>query len=186
MCCPGITCILGLSPRIRGKHTMQPENPTDPWSIPAHTGQTRSRISGSLLHEVYPRAYGANPRGSRSMRPVRGLSPRIRGKQSTPWRARWTTGSIPAHTGQTVLPWCRLSNSWVYPRAYGANAVAPLRHFVSKGLSPRIRGKPTRDRRSQRRSRSIPAHTGQTAPQPAGRSGAKVYPRAYGANGDSD
>ena len=89
--------------------------------------------------------------------------------------------SIPAHAGQ---PFARYASDYlheVYPRACGATQKV-ARHILNRyGLSPRMRGNPTRTFPFRVRRRSIPAHAGQPVLRFVHLSIARVYPRACGA-----
>ena len=170
----------GLSPRIRGNHLGIGQFDRPQGSIPAHTGEPRIKRLRHIETRVYPRAYGGTKRRPASTAGTRGLSPRIRGNQSSNPRAGPGERSIPAHTGEPGPFQTRANQRRVYPRAYGGTQAALAPVAAGGGLSPRIRG--NRDQHDCRflRAGSIPAHTG----EPSGgwfipRS-TRVYPRAYG------
>ena len=155
----------GLSPRIRGNRSCRNCSPAPPGSIPAHTGEPHNDTNAAVSLGVYPRAYGGTiavrlepPRGQ-------GLSPRIRGNPENRLEQFDADGSIPAHTGEPRAPRFAAPGRWVYPRAYGGTARAPLRCSRAMGLSPRIRGNHEVRAWQALRHGSIPAHTG----EPSGR-----------------
>ena len=94
----------GLSPRVRGNRRLTRTQSWDGGSIPACTGEPRSRAAGNSLPGVYPRVYGGTARrtvpGSRAC----GLSPRVRGNRLTGSRHEGRIGSIPACTGEPPAP----------------------------------------------------------------------------------
>ena len=68
----------------------------------------------------------------------------------------------------------------VYPRVYGGTGAVPRDEMIALGLSPRVRGNPSRSSWARRGVRSIPACTGEpfrNRPQAKSRG---VYPRVYG------
>ena len=71
----------------------------------------------------------------------------------------------------------------VYPRVGGGNAGSQGHPKQALGLSPRGRGKPSRQRRLIFNYRSIPAWAGETREFPTPTARAAVYPRVGGGNG---
>jgi len=112
--------------------------------------------------QVYPRAYGGNEGGLVMLRLLEGLSPRIRGKLGAGAGAGFFDGSIPAHTGETSAASFGKNALAVYPRAYGGNRRRGAVREPARGLSPRIRGKRSDQKKETDMKRSIPAHTGET------------------------
>ena len=74
------TRVKGSSPRVRGK----PDGAGDPGAevglIPACAGKTGRRPRAPLRRSAHPRVCGENPSSGRQFPPVRGSSPRVRGK----------------------------------------------------------------------------------------------------------
>ncbi len=170
----------GLSPRVRGNPPRDDEIPRSRRSIPACTGEPRSRAVSSLLSRVYPRVYGGTEAVEGPPDPREGLSPRVRGNRARccPWHLG--KRSIPACTGEPRPQLKRCLFDWVYPRVYGGTQ----RHQPSinglSGLSPRVRGNRRRGRCPSRCGRSIPACTGEPASYILSRTIVSVYPRVYG------
>ena len=94
--------------------------------------------------------------------PVRGLSPRVRGKPYKPVIATCAIRSIPACAGETSPACISTSMPPVYPRVCGGNIAYANRHATDKGLSPRVRGKRIAEKLSRGQERSIPACAGET------------------------
>ena len=69
-----------------------------------------------------------------------------------------------------------------HPRACGANHPAPQAYALTRGSSPRMRGKPIPPLAHRIERRIIPAHAGQTAIQSAFQIWGTDHPRACGAN----
>ena len=152
----------GSSPRMRGKPGGWVERRHSRRIIPAHAGQTPGSSCSRAGYPDHPRACGANDRHRHQGAPVRGSSPRMRGKLGEQTLPPRLVRIIPAHAGQT---------SWAvsvryafadHPRACGANL--PEAYLVRDvlGSSPRMRGKRHGDRAQPRTLRIIPAHAGQT------------------------
>ena len=84
---------------------------------------------------------GGNGGGLPEPPPVRGLSPRGRGKRRQSTMKQIIVRSIPAWAGETgavmLSDWTR----WVYPRVGGGNEPPPGTEPPPGGLSPRGRGK---------------------------------------------
>ncbi len=90
-----------------------------------------------------------------------GLSPRVRGNPNDVTRMRDAAGSIPACAGE---PGC-LPRLWeserVYPRVCGGTERARAFYVVVNGLSPRVRGNPSRSSTQKFEVGSIPACAGE-------------------------
>ena len=114
-------CLLGLSPRGRGK----PQRPFTARdcrrSIPAWAGETSGGKLTATLLRVYPRVGGGNVGNFDIAKYIEGLSPRGRGKpqqlihQLSPFR------SIPAWAGETARRLWSARPAQVYPRVGGGN-----------------------------------------------------------------
>ena len=111
----------GLSPRGRGKQGAACFHHAWAGSIPAWAGETRPATATGSRPGVYPRVGGGNLRRAVDSRPLRGLSPRGRGKPGGNTVRPYASGSIPAWAGETI-PWAGASRAgWVYPRVGGGN-----------------------------------------------------------------
>ena len=153
-------------------------------SIPACTGEPTPRTSGSTGPRVYPRVYGGTLMASFCRASAWGLSPRVRGNRDPSLATPVTLRSIPACTGEPVLPSLPSLPVRVYPRVYGGTF--PPRRLLGlvPGLSPRVRGNPTQGALGARATRSIPACTGEPRRGAWSRRRSRVYPRVYGGTGD--
>ena len=132
------------------------------------------------LVKVYPRAYGGTLHRFGAQAPGVGLSPRVRGNLLDPKSVCNRIGSIPARTGEPVLPKPMLASLSVYPRAYGGTSVIAQTRASMRGLSPRVRGNPAESNPRISNKRSIPARTGEPNIFQGRDRGDGVYPRAYG------
>ena len=91
----------GSSPRVRGKRVPGGPHCLDHGLIPARAGKTTPpppRRSGRPAH---PRACGENVAARSAPRPMRGSSPRVRGKPSSQPPGRSGGRLIPARAGKT-------------------------------------------------------------------------------------
>ncbi len=132
----------GLSPRGRGKPGQPLSDAAGIGSIPAWAGET---LSGRMLvrnSTVYPRVGGGNGIGPRNAALAGGLSPRGRGKRRCFRCGGPLDGSIPAWAGETQKLPALPAPMRVYPRVGGGNGSSVAAAIISKGLSPRGRGKP--------------------------------------------
>ena len=178
-----VLCVLfGSSPRMRGKRADQPTVLIRFRIIPAHAGQTRRSAELRVRTSDHPRACGANvhniPSGARGD----GSSPRMRGKRADQPTVLIRFRIIPAHAGQTDLPYGRAIESTDHPRACGANQQGRTGAPIGFGSSPRMRGKRIRNTTGWRPVRIIPAHAGQTFCMSNFFSCGPDHPRACGAN----
>ena len=175
----------GSSPRMRGT---QPLN-TSPKSmlrfIPAHAGNTSATPLSLRASAVHPRACGEH--ASRHYDPARldGSSPRMRGTPGGGVRGAAPGRFIPAHAGNTSSAAnSSLSNS-VHPRACGEHRLLFTTRSSRCGSSPRMRGTPGFSRSRPLLFRFIPAHAGNTPPQPLLAARNRVHPRACGEHSTS-
>ena len=150
--------------------------------IPAHAGQTAPMRAHCPLWSDHPRACGANPACVARNRPIRGSSPRMRGKRLRLKHVVGLVRIIPAHAGQTIRQTGLLANGADHPRACGANCSDRWPPYVKNGSSPRMRGKRFVDTGHYDTFRIIPAHAGQTSAASPAAMSTPDHPRACGAN----
>ena len=112
----------GLSPRGRGKLSIDTMRRTSFRSIPAWAGETPSPGSVCVSSRVYPRVGGGNLRRRFYELALHGLSPRGRGKRTPPALPAARSRSIPAWAGETANSRRRHPRRRVYPRVGGGNA----------------------------------------------------------------
>ena len=94
----------GSSPRMRGTpRTRRSRRRTD-GIIPAHAGNTASRLTAAGSAKDHPRACGEHEWASPAERDAWGSSPRMRGTPPMHRSSVYTDGIIPAHAGNTVSP----------------------------------------------------------------------------------
>ena len=152
----------GLSPRGRGKPHIDALSHAYARSIPAWAGETRGSRRSRCARGVYPRVGGGNLTRAITRTNEQGLSPRGRGKPSSPSRHSYSCGSIPAWAGETALSAPRRCKFRVYPRVGGGNSLSRSLISTTWGLSPRGRGKLLCCNPSHYNARSIPAWAGET------------------------
>ena len=109
-----------------------------------------------------------------------GLSPHVRGNRRHSTARITFARSIPACTGKPYPARTETAATRVYPRMYGETADGTDVANPGCGLSPHVRGNPTRLRMPLSTLGSIPACTGKPARALAYRGLDEVYPRMYG------
>ena len=177
----------GLSPRVRGKRYAGAVLPGAERSIPACAGEADWRSPSPSSGKVYPRVCGGSLGLAGWGRPLRGLSPRVRGKRRPISSTLPPHRSIPACAGEAAGVGLRVAVSRVYPRVCGGSFPPDFRHQMDIGLSPRVRGKLLLAYGDAQNGRSIPACAGEADIRPMTRRAFSVYPRVCGGSiGQSD
>ena len=176
------TSLRGLSPRGRGKHGRPRYVRAFQRSIPAWAGETLALLRFLRQLAVYPRVGGGNWAAAFIVSNNRGLSPRGRGKPELSNLRIRRIGSIPAWAGETRRLDTGYGGNEVYPRVGGGNFCVNAIVAVSRGLSPRGRGKRLCYRCPALDTRSIPAWAGETSLHPNSGMPLWVYPRVGGGN----
>ena len=151
----------GLSPRVRGSHTVAFGEIFSDGSIPTCAGQPASTPVFPSRPSVYPHVCGAASHAVLSRRCQAGLSPRVRGSLEVPTREDERYRSIPTCAGQPHRITGLTPDTAVYPHVCGA--ASNNGYFVPwlNGLSPRVRGSRIVAVLSVVRNRSIPTCAGQ-------------------------
>ena len=194
----------GLSPRLRGNPGCPSRRGSLLWSIPALAGEPPMLPGSPNVPPVYPRACGGTaniitivnetgapravyPRACGGTEltpddplPVAGLSPRLRGNPGIYGPSYHPIGSIPALAGEPLSAALAAAVGTVYPRACGGTDYTCYCSPQKNGLSPRLRGNPTKYPTAQVRQRSIPALAGEPAKASQVYGTETVYPRACG------
>ena len=173
----------GLSPRERGNRGHDAAQRPRARSIPARAGEPRPSSTTQSTRTVYPRASGGTQRAVLQIIRAEGLSPRERGNRHRRGLHEGIQRSIPARAGEPAIKGWESIDRWVYPRASGGTALVKASLSPRCGLSPRERGNRSRQRRSLRAGRSIPARAGEPAAQHVLAGVDQVYPRASGGTG---
>ena len=174
---------LGLSPRVRGNPAIGLTRPPSMRSIPACAGEPSAGHRAITGGKVYPRVCGGTDRGQIRVRVECGLSPRVRGNPTRRPYTRHQPRSIPACAGEPGVIDQPIGADRVYPRVCGGTMRMRSGSRMGQGLSPRVRGNPTRDMIRQFRSGSIPACAGEPPARIHRRYQGRVYPRVCGGTG---
>ena len=151
---------IGLSPRVRGNHSVIEIDAMCLGSIPACAGEPHLDCRCVESYAVYPRVCGGTY-GLSSLRIQNGgLSPRVRGNLTK-------SGAV-------------TYDRTVYPRVCGGTRGSIRCLPDQSGLSPRVRGNRGCRRLTRRRGGSIPACAGEPCLSERLISSATVYPRVCG------
>ena len=132
----------GLSPRVRGKLYFKSNVSIFTGSITACAGETFTLSVFFVFLSVYHRVCGGNVLSLLIVLVLMGLSPRVRGKQTTVNRSTKITRSITACAGETAEAKSDIVLKEVYHRVCGGNSLCSDLSSSDRGLSPRVRGKP--------------------------------------------
>ena len=132
----------GLSPRVRGHHSLIGRMAYENRSIPACAGAPRTRQTPRRTRRVYPRVCGGTTLAVIENPADKGLSPRVRGHRFSNSSKTCGIRSIPACAG--APPWSAAGRTTitVYPRVCGGTLATNLSTTRTTGLSPRVRGHP--------------------------------------------
>ena len=172
----------GSSPRVRGKLQHRRRPPRNLGLIPACAGKTAGVAAGGPSHRAHPRVCGENAVKRGTLLPIRGSSPRVRGK---PVRTRLygpQRGLIPACAGKTPSHERKAPEPWAHPRVCGENIAPAPSKPSAKGSSPRVRGKLGEAFIPVLTKGLIPACAGKTLPARLRRGVAPAHPRVCGEN----
>ena len=170
----------GLSPRVRGNRSHNPDNGIGPWSIPACAGEPNTGWGGWALSTVYPRVCGGTIVAPRMIGTGSGLSPRVRGNPPLPDYQPFHVGSIPACAGEPNELVSVSPSSSVYPRVCGGTSANLNNVIIVIGLSPRVRGNHLLYGVIRVEARSIPACAGEPVTVTSATISPPVYPRVCG------
>ena len=154
---------VGSSPRMRGTLNRPDRVGVRIRFIPAHAGNTGPGTLKSSEHTVHPRACGEHVALQGHPGEKAGSSPRMRGTRRFAEPIAFVSRFIPAHAGNTWMPWQKRFWSSVHPRACGEHPHYHLLIFNYNGSSPRMRGTPLQPPARLVQNRFIPAHAGNTS-----------------------
>ncbi len=116
-----VACLMGLSPRTRGKPAGRFGDWRSGGPIPANAGETNAAGTAFPGLWAYPRERGGNALLDVLATLDWGLSPRTRGKQLRHRRHSNRHGPIPANAGETALGLAPNALKRAYPRERGGN-----------------------------------------------------------------
>ena len=135
-------CLLGSSPRVRGKLRATQEGGTLFGLIPACAGKTLNLGKPHGYQPAHPRVCGENSINERTVADSNGSSPRVRGKRRPDEHALRDPRLIPACAGKTFCEIERVCICRAHPRVCGENRFDQVGYYADGGSSPRVRGKP--------------------------------------------
>ena len=190
----------GLSPPVRGNQQNILPGGGRVRSIPACAGEPGRLQIGGQVDKVYPRLCGGTFNQVIRDNKHRGLSPPVRGNLQEQAHKAPEGGSIPACAGEPYRFLTGMYTCMVYPRLCGEPAAAEHGYRVSRvyprlcggtkamvfervsegGLSPPVRGNPSRQDRQRFFPGSIPACAGEPYLPISKPLLNKVYPRLCG------
>ena len=151
----------GLSPRVRGNQTQSGFLEKGLRSIPASAGEPLVIRLNLPPQTVYPRECGGTLLIFTHAPKPTGLSPRVRGNLHKRDAERPCEGSIPASAGEPPVGVVKGAQVGVYPRECGGTMRGVSIRFGCGGLSPRVRGNPSRRGHQGVQAGSIPASAGE-------------------------
>ena len=114
------------------------------------------------------------------VKPVPGLSPRVRGNLGLALMLDGALGSIPACAGEPSPAFVPIRPNGVYPRVCGGTRSSAGLFSASQGLSPRVRGNLTQHKAEMAPIGSIPACAGEPGRGDLDGGHKRVYPRVCG------
>ena len=170
----------GLSPQVRGNLGYVVEGIAVVGSIPASAGEPEIGGGADSGAEVYPRKCGGTAFAGAERPFMTGLSPQVRGNPSEEEQRAGDDGSIPASAGEPRGRRRGRRRGRVYPRKCGGTRLTVEFVVFIQGLSPQVRGNPTRDQSSSALGGSIPASAGEPRAARPRWTRHGVYPRKCG------
>ena len=175
-------CLIGSSPRGRGKLNRRRHGQGGLGLIPAWAGKTGALEGGHVCVPAHPRVGGENHE-VQSVRAVDpGSSPRGRGKPRSSVRSGVAWGLIPAWAGKTWPFHVHMVTAGAHPRVGGENIVRSFRSIGRAGSSPRGRGKRRFQVSAWSVVRLIPAWAGKTSRTSVSHAAPRAHPRVGGEN----
>ena len=176
------SCHGGSSPRVRGKVRGTTQQVVLPGLIPACAGKTDLAYRKCCALGAHPRVCGENTRSQHSTLPLRGSSPRVRGKRYLPDGGLANRRLIPACAGKTVFGCGIHARARAHPRVCGENT--SIDKFIPQrlGSSPRVRGKLNMSIFVSLAKGLIPACAGKTRVPVHAAQWSAAHPRVCGEN----
>ena len=153
-----------------------------PRLIPACAGKTPSSSSGPTSGTAHPRVCGENPTSDGASLTQAGSSPRVRGKLERCGARRGMWRLIPACAGKTGGVRAVGRGCGAHPRVCGENSCCPASSLLTRGSSPRVRGKLVERLYREGQPRLIPACAGKTPRSTTTSCPAAAHPRVCGEN----
>ena len=151
----------GRSPRMRGRRLFNQEHLATLGSIPADAGEAQNHQYYSNRRRVDPRGCGGGHEQDLTKCGHEGRSPRMRGRRGLVIFTIKPMRSIPADAGEASSTGKLMNPSQVDPRGCGGGLEQRRELAVSRGRSPRMRGRHRSRNLPNSVSRSIPADAGE-------------------------
>ena len=172
----------GSSPRVRGKPRVANPRGVLPRLIPAPAGKTGDDEGPGAQWGAHPRACGENFLSWAPRTALMGSSPRVRGKppELAPWNI--SRRLIPACAVKTSPATGPHKKDSAHPRVCGENRLMSSPESVTRGSSPRVRGKRGPPGGSSSMSGLIPACAGKTFACTVWAHCGRAHPRVCGEN----
>ncbi len=170
----------GPSPRGRGRPSTRAPMVGARGSIPAWAGETRPSLRCRSASRVHPRVGGGDAPTPTGVSNGSGPSPRGRGRHAERGGDPAQRGSIPAWAGETDGRTATRQSWRVHPRVGGGDFSSGVRMAVSRGPSPRGRGRHAERGGDPAQRGSIPAWAGETSRCGSTRPTGRVHPRVGG------
>ena len=131
-------------------------------NIPAYAGKTYYPHKPGWYIAEHPRVCGENHEQVLHDRKHCGTSPRMRGKQALLSSPVLPPRNIPAYAGKTIIYGISRTLVPEHPRVCGENLGTISAQVLTRGTSPRMRGKHLRESPSSTKPGNIPAYAGKT------------------------
>ena len=120
---------VGSSPRVRGKPAVRAGRARGRGLIPACAGKTSPATASTTKQWAHPRVCGENLARLDRPEPLRGSSPRVRGKRNVGVLHRVPVGLIPACAGKTLASELSTTPEAAHPRVCGENCARCSERF---------------------------------------------------------
>ena len=170
----------GPSPRVRGNRLEAFSREGLIGTIPAGAGEPPAHWSRRPSHRDHPRGCGGTFRRDRPTAGRMGPSPRVRGNLFDPIGTNGQAGTIPAGAGEPrrTSPISRSSRD--HPRGCGGTDAPKAKKGPKQGPSPRVRGNPMEESRTDLVAGTIPAGAGEPSQTMASFFRYRDHPRGCG------
>ena len=176
----------GPSPRVRGNRLEAFSREGLIGTIPAGAGEPPAHWSRRPSHRDHPRGCGGTFRRDRPTAGRMGPSPRVRGNLFDPIGTNGQAGTIPAGAGEPrrTSPISRSSRD--HPRGCGGTDAPKAKKGPKQGPSPRVRGNPMEESRTDLVAGTIPAGAGEPSQTMASFFRYRDHPRGCGGTSKPD
>ena len=177
---PGISGIIGSSPRVRGTVYRCEGVRCRSRVIPACAGNGRAAGSGITRTTGHPRVCGERTAERGHQDAIAGSSPRVRGTASASSAEQRRHRVIPACAGNGRAERVAVRGHSGHPRVCGERAARHIARAITVGSSPRVRGTAARVHSRLAQRRVIPACAGNGASEAPTSHTVTGHPRVCG------